>query len=467
MGSQVRWGLYYDCWLIILRQSMDSCGAAGASKATRGVFATSFVHGQEETRSRKLVVRSEKWYSLGFMGDMIRERKGGTVTSPRGFVAGAAAAAVKYTGRLDLGMLYSEKPCASAAVFTRNKVKAAPILISMKNMENGKARAVVVNSGCANACTGDRGLKDAARMAGFAASRLGIPSNQVVVASTGVIGVDLPLTRIKSGIDLVKLSGEGGHQLARAIMTTDTLPKEIAVSVSDAGGKYVIGGIAKGAGMIHPDMATLLGFIATDAMVAPGFLKTTLKSAVDQSFNLVTVDGDTSTNDMVSIMANGAAGNAQISQRNGEIFHKALVRVCQFLARSIAADGEGATKLIEVKIEGAGSVSDARKIAKTIAGSPLVKSAMHGNDPNWGRVVAALGRSGAGMEEKCVDVFLQEVPVMKSGMPVAFEKEKVSRALKTKNVTIRVCLNIGTGESLAWGCDLSEEYVTINSDYTT
>jgi glutamate N-acetyltransferase/amino-acid N-acetyltransferase len=397
----------------------------------------------------------------------ITEIKQGTVTSPQGFLAGATEAAVKYKGRLDLGILYSEKPCTSAAVFTGNKVKAAPILVSMKNMEKGKVRAILANSGCANACTGDKGLKDANETAGLVAAKLGIPRTQVIVASTGVIGTNMPLKRIEAGIGKIILTKDGGHKLEKAIMTTDTRPKEIAVKVTDSVGQYVIGGIAKGAGMIHPNMATLLGFLTTDASVEISFLRKVLKTAVDNTINMVTIDGDTSTNDMVSIMANGAADTEEITGKNGKNFQEALNYVCQFLARSIAADGEGATKLIEVSIEGAKSATDAKKIARTIAGSSLVKSAIHGNDPNWGRIVAALGRSGAAMEEKYVDVFLQDGPMMRQGSPLPFDKNKLSRKLKTGEVKIRVCLNIGSGKAVAWGCDLSQEYVTINSDYTT
>ena len=401
------------------------------------------------------------------MKENIEEIKQGTITSPQGFLAGAVEAAVKYKGRLDLGILYSGEPCTSAAVFTANKVKAAPILLSMKNIGKGKVQAVVVNSGCANACTGDRGLKDAADMADFTAAKLGLRPSQVIVASTGVIGASLPLERIKAGIEKTELFGDGGHRLARAIMTTDTRPKEIAVRTVDSTGHYTIGGIAKGAGMIHPNMATLLSLLATDAKVESGFLHKALRSAVENSFNMITIDGDTSTNDMVSIMANGVANNELITEKNGRVFQQALDTVCRFLACSIAADGEGATKMIEVSVEGAKNIAEARKIARTIAASLLVKSAIHGNDPNWGRIVAALGRSGTAMDEKKLDVFLQGEIVMQEGSPLPFEKDKLSRRLKTDKVIIRVCLNIGNGKASAWGCDLSQEYVTINSDYTT
>jgi len=401
------------------------------------------------------------------MKEKTEDIKQGTVTSPQGFLAGAVEAAIKYKGRLDLGLLYSEAPAVSAAVFTRSKVKAAPIVLSMKNNEKGRARAVVVNSGCANACTGDRGLQDAAEMAALAAKKLGIRADQVMVASTGVIGNVMPIDRIQKGIGKIELLKSGGHKLARAIMTTDTRPKEIAVRVMEQNGHYTIGGIAKGAGMIHPDMATLLSFLTTDARIDRLFLAKALRAAVEDSFNMITVDGDTSTNDMVSIIANGKADNDLITAENGGMFKHALSRVCRYLACSIAADGEGATRLIEVCIESAKSRAQARKVARLIAASALVKSAVHGNDPNWGRVVAVLGRSGADMDEGALDVYLQGEQVMRRGNPLPFEKNKLSRRMKADEVAIRVCLNIGTGSAVAWGCDLSQEYVTINSDYTT
>ncbi len=401
------------------------------------------------------------------MKEKTEDIKQGTVTSPQGFLAGAVEAAIKYKGRLDLGLLYSEAPAVSAAVFTRSKVKAAPIILSMKNNEKGRARAVVVNSGCANACTGDKGLRDATEMAALAAKKLGIKADQVMVASTGVIGNVMPMDRIQKGIGKIELIKSGGHKLARAIMTTDTRPKEIAVRVMEQNGHYTIGGIAKGAGMIHPDMATLLSFLTTDARIDRVFLAKALRAAVEDSFNMITVDGDTSTNDMVSIIANGKADNDLITAENGRMFKHALSRVCRYLACSIAADGEGATRLIEVCIESAKSRSQARKVARLIAASALVKSAVHGNDPNWGRVVAVLGRSGADMDEGALDVYLQGEQVMRRGNPLSFEKNKLSRRMKADEVTIKVCLNVGTGSAVAWGCDLSQEYVTINSDYTT
>jgi len=290
----------------------------------------------------------------------------------------------------------------------------------------------------------------------------------VLVASTGVIGVKLPIDKIRRGISKIKLSRGGGKNFARAIMTTDTFVKQIALSIEDKTGKFTIAGAAKGAGMIHPNMATMLSFITTDASVQDDFLSLAVKRAADESFNMITVDGDTSPSDTLIVLANGLAGNRTIAQANGRIFQEALTQVCLFLAKSIARDGEGATKLIEVAIEGSLSTDEARVAARTIASSPLVKSAIHGNDPNWGRIVAALGRSGTSIDINKINVYLNNICVMKNGLPANFDKGKLSKDLAGHNeVQLKVALNLGKGNAVAWGCDLSEEYVTINSAYTT
>ncbi len=392
----------------------------------------------------------------------------GTVTSPQGFVAGAVEVGIKNPDRLDLAILYSEVPCVAAGVFTTNAIKSAPVILSQKHLRSRKAQAVVVNSGCANACTSETGLADAAETANLVAKKLSIESEEVLVASTGVIGVPLPMEKIRQGVGKISLSSEGGAQFARAMMTTDTFAKEIAITVEDSSGKFTIGGAAKGAGMIHPNMATMLCFITTDAAIDVAFLQQALQIAIDDSFNMITVDGDTSPSDTVVVLANGMAGNKVINRRNGQLFQKALNEVCLYLAKSIARDGEGATKLIEVVVEGALNQNEARLAARTIANSPLVKSAIHGNDPNWGRIVAALGRSGARIVEKKIDVSMNTVCVMQQGIPAAFNKQELSQSLAhSKEVLIKLNLNLGKGNTTAWGCDLSEEYVTINSDYTT
>lgn len=310
---------------------------------------------------------------------------------------------------------------------------------------------------------------DSARMAEVAASKLGIPADEVLVASTGVIGVPLPMERILRGVEGITLSRDGGHVLARAMMTTDTFPKEIAVAVSLGGREVVIGGVAKGAGMIYPDMATLLSFIATDAVLDAGLAQQMLRRAVDRSFNMIAVDGDTSTNDSVILLASGLAGNEPLTAGTVEaaLFEDALTQVCCHLARSIARDGEGATRLMEVVVEGAVSGKDARLAARAVASSSLVKAALHGSDPNWGRIVAAVGRSGAEMDLSRTDLYLKDMCLLRSGCPAPFNEAEASRLLSGEEVSIRVCLNLGDESATAWGCDLSEEYVTINSDYTT
>jgi glutamate N-acetyltransferase/amino-acid N-acetyltransferase len=401
------------------------------------------------------------------MGDGFKAITSGSVTSPQGFLAGAVEASIKSPNKLDLAILCSEKPCVAAGVFTANLIKAAPVILSQKHLKGQKAQAIVVNSGCANACTGDSGMADAVEMAGLAADKLGISTKDVLVASTGVIGVTLPMERIRDGIRRIIPTKDGGHKLAQAMMTTDTFAKEIAVAVESKIGRFTIGGVAKGAGMIHPNMATLLAFLTTDATVEAKFLQSALRRAVANSFNMVTIDGDTSPSDTVVILANGSAGTATIDQNNGEIFRKALDDVCLYLAKCIARDGEGATKLIEVSVEGALSEAQARLAARTVASSPLFKAAMYGNDPNWGRIVAALGRSGAKVNEKKLEVYLNGVCVMKQGSPVPFGEQEMRLGLADKEVSVGLRLNLGRGKAVAWGCDLSEEYVTINSAYTS
>jgi glutamate N-acetyltransferase/amino-acid N-acetyltransferase len=391
----------------------------------------------------------------------------GGVTSPKGFLAGAASAGIKHADerRLDLGILFSEGPCAAAAVFTTNLVKAASVILDGQRLKTGKARAVVVSSGCANACTGRQGMADAEEMAELAARHTGLEAEDVLVASTGVIGVCLPMERIRSAVPEIKLSVEGGHDIARAIMTTDTVPKEVAMEAGD----FTIGGIAKGSGMIHPNMATLLCFLTTDASVDAHFLQQALREAVDMSFNMVSIDGDNSTNDMVLLMANGLSGGKPVvpGSRQAEVFQKALNQVCIYLARAIARDGEGATRLIEVTVSRAENLADARLAARTIVGSSLVKAAVHGCDPNWGRVVVAAGRSGAMVDMDKIGLEIDGVTVLRAGAPVPFNREKVVKILGGKEVPISLNLNLGNARATAWGCDLSAEYVKINADYTT
>jgi len=393
--------------------------------------------------------------------------KNGTVTSPQGFRAGATSAGIKYEGRLDLGILCSERPATVAGVFTRNAVKSAPVQLSALRVSRGIARAVVANSGCANACTGDRGLNDAASMASIVATSFGFAPEDVLVASTGVIGTFIPLDRVAGGVAGIKLDSHGGDDFAHAIMTTDTTCKQIAVAAGTHPASFTIGAAAKGSGMIHPNMGTMLSFITTDASVERGFLAAALSRCADLTFNMVSVDGDTSPSDTLVVLANGLAGNATFDANNGAEFEEALLYVCEHLAKAVAADGEGATRLLEVTVTGAVSIEDARLAARTIASSPLVKTAINGADPNWGRVVCAAGRSGAVMDPEKTSMTLCGEPVMSRGMPVPFDDEALRVRLKADKVTVCVDLALGVGCATAWGCDLSHDYVTINASYTT
>ncbi|HEY32217.1 MAG TPA: bifunctional glutamate N-acetyltransferase/amino-acid acetyltransferase ArgJ [Dehalococcoidia bacterium] len=395
----------------------------------------------------------------------------GTVTTPQGFHAGATAAQIKQGSgdKLDLGILFSQELCVTAGLFTTNRIKSAPVLLCQERLKKGRAAAVVVNSGCANASTGKPGLADAAEMAALTAKALGADAEDVLVASTGVIGQRLPMERIREGINHISLSDNGGHDLARAMMTTDTVPKEIAITASAEGLRFTIGGVVKGSGMIHPNLGTLLCFLTTDAAVEPDFLQEALHQAADVSFNMVSIDGDTSPSDTLLLLANGMAGNPPVSSggKAAELFQQALDQVCIHLAKAVARDGEGATKLLEVTVNGAASKADAALAARTIVSSPLWKVAVYGHDPNWGRVVAALGRSGAEVKESSLDLHIGDILVLKCGIPQPYDESDVVRVLARDEVPVTLDLNMGTASATAWGCDLTEKYVIINSQYTT
>ena len=395
----------------------------------------------------------------------------GTITTPAGFLAGATFADIKAWKEkpFDLAILHSNARCTIAGTFTTNRVKAAPVHLCQQRVQSGHSQAIIANSGCANACTGKKGLENAEQMAHLAGIKLGLSSEEVLVASTGVIGPHLPIDRIAKGIERIKLSAEGGHDFAQAIMTTDTVPKEIAAAVKIGEKIVVIGGVAKGAGMIHPDMATMLCFLTTDASVEQEFLQEALNEAVAVSFNMISVDGDMSTNDTALILANGNAGN-HILHKDSEQAHEfkeALNYVCTYLAKFIASDGEGSTKLIEMTVEGARSVEDARIAARTVVSSPLVKTAVYGGDPNWGRVVAAVGRSGADVEESKIDLYLNDLCLVQSGQPMTFEMAEAEEMMQFQEILFRMNLNLGEFEATAWGCDFTEEYIALNGDYTT
>ena len=387
----------------------------------------------------------------------------GGVTAARGFVAGGTTCGIKPSGKPDLALVASETPAAVAGVFTTNRVKAAPVLLCQRRVAAGYARAVIANSGNANACTGAEGMQAAERMAATAATRLGIAPHEVLVLSTGVIGVPLPVEKIEVALPTLTLAPEGGDAAAQAIMTTDTRPKTASAEITVDGKAVRIGGMAKGAGMIHPNMATMLAVITTDAAVAPDALQRHLAAATARSFNCIDVDGDISTNDTVLLLANGASG----VDVPDDIFARALSDVCIALARQVAADGEGATKLLEVTVAGAATEDDAAQVARAVVGSNLVKAAMYGNDPNWGRIVCAAGYSGAAFDPAQARLTLQGFALFDAGVPLPFDTAAASAALHSPEVHIELDLGAGDASATAWGCDLSPEYVHINADYTT
>lgn len=397
--------------------------------------------------------------------------EGGSVTSPQAFKAGATFAGMKTYAKdkLDLGLLVSERLCTAAAVFTTNKVKSPSVVYSQEQFAKGKVRAVVANSGIANCMVGAQGYADAKETVALAARYLGLDEDEVAICSTGVIGAELPMALIRDAIPKIKLSSENGKAFARAIMTTDTRPKHTAVNFEVDGKMATLGGCAKGVGMIHPNMATMLAFLTTDAAVEAEFLQQALKKAVDNTFNMLSVDGDTSTNDTALILANGAIGNDPISEGSPDarVFQDALNAVCQYLTKEMARDGEGASRLLHIRVEEARTIDDARKAARTIVSSNLVKTAVHGADPNWGRVAAALGRSGAEVDEKKLALYINDMCILWEGVQIPFHKESVVAAMKGPEVSIKVKLGLGAGSADAWGCAMSEEYVTINSAYTT
>ena len=408
---------------------------------------------------------------------MIKMIKGG-VTAAKGFCAASTAAGIKYQNRQDMAMLYSEVPCAVAGTFTTNLVKAAPVKWDQKIVyESKKAQAVVINAGIANACTGEEGMRYCRQTAEKVGELLPVPEDQVLVASTGVIGMQLPMERICAGIEAMvpALSGEteSGHAAAQAIMTTDTHEKEIAVEVMLGGVPVTIGGMCKGSGMIHPNMCTMLGFVTTDVNISKEMLQKCVSADVVDSFNMISVDGDTSTNDMVEIMASGLAGNAEITAPGPamDTFKAALYDVMANLTRMLAKDGEGASKLLECVCSGAPTKDTAIIVAKEVIGSTLFKCAMFGEDANWGRVLCAIGYAPAEFDIDKVDVALKStagtVTVCQNGAGVDFSEEEAAKVLAEDEIYILVDLNQGDEKATAWGCDLTYDYVKINGDYRT
>lgn len=398
----------------------------------------------------------------------------GHVTSPRGWQAAVAACGIKYAHRDDLALVVSDVPATAAAVFTTNAVKAAPVLYDMALMaQGGELRAVVINAGNANACTGTDGDAAAVAMARAVEAALGLPTNSVFVMSTGTIGVPMPVEKIVRGIDEAahRISPDHGPAAARAIMTTDTRPKHCAVTVALPDGHTItIGGMAKGAGMIHPNMATMLAVVTTDAAVPRAVLDTAMRQVLEVSFNSITIDGDTSTNDTLLVMANGMSGAPPITDLTspaGTAFLAGLTAVCQYLAHAIVRDGEGATRFVTITVRGARSHAEAKQAAIAIARSPLVKTALFGADPNWGRVLCAIGYSGATVDPNRVVLYFGGMRVLENGLPLPFDERAAHTLLDVPEVTIEADLKLGEGEATVWTCDFSYDYVRINAEYRT
>ena len=402
-----------------------------------------------------------------------RLAKGG-VCSAKGFRAAGVAAEIKYKGRNDVALIVADEPCAAAAMFTTNKVAAAPVVYDREAVKGGRIQAILANSGCANACTGEQGLKDARLSALVTAGELGIDPRYVLVASTGVIGRPLPMERLLAGMRLAKsaLGRTAAHGLAaeQAVMTTDTRPKQACATTVVGGRRVTVGGMSKGSGMIEPNMATMLGFVTTDAAISPAMLRRALFRAVSRSFNKLVVDGDESTNDSVFLLASGKAGNAAIARPGADFdaFCEALDAVCVSLAKQMAADGEGATKFVTVTVRGAKSQKDADRAARAVAKSPLAKTSWFGKDPNWGRVLAAVGYSGAEAVDDLAEVFYDRTWAYRRGKVAdAAQLAKLAKVMEKPSFEVVVDLHLGSFESSIYTCDFSLDYVHINADYTT
>ena len=405
----------------------------------------------------------------------MKEIKGG-VTAAKGFQAASAAAEIKYKGRTDMAMIYSTVPCKAAGTFTTNVVKAAPVKWDQKVVyEQPYAQAVICNSGIANACTGEEGYGYCKETADAAAKILNISPDSVIVASTGVIGMQVPIEKIKNGVKMMVpvLSGEisAGTDAAKAIMTTDTVHKEVAVEIEIGGKTVTIGGMCKGSGMIHPNMCTMLGFVTTDISISKELLMEALKEDVKDTYNMISVDGDTSTNDTVLLLANGMAGNEEITEKNQdyETFKKALNYVNTTLSKKIAGDGEGATALFEVKVIGAATKEEAVILSKSVVTSSLTKAAIYGHDANWGRILCALGYSGVSFDPEKVDLYFEsragKIKIIENGVSTGYSEEEATKILSEDEVTAIADMKMGDASATAWGCDLTYDYVKINADY--
>ena len=402
------------------------------------------------------------------LSDLFREIDN-CVTAPQGFRAGTTACGIKSDGTIpDLAILASDAPCVASGTFTTSSTRAAPVLVCQERLKSGRAQAVIVNSGNANCATGDVGLLNAYRMAELVAEKLHLENELVLCSSTGIIGRQLPMEKIEAGVAAIELGRDKGNAFAEAIMTTDNRPKRIALEFQIDGRTVRLGGVTKGAGMIYPNMATMLSYLTTDAAIANDWMRAEVKAAVDDSFNMISMDGDMSTNDTCILFANGLAGNTPIDgdHAEAETFRQALRHVTQYLAREMARDGEGATKLMIVQVSGARNKADAVKAARAITLSPLWQCALAGGDPNWGRIAAALGASGCELNQSTYDIFIGDVQVMKQGLAAEYDQVAARRAMAGSEVTIAIDLHLGDGKATAWGCDLTHGYIDENTLYT-
>lgn len=393
------------------------------------------------------------------------------VTFAKGFTAAGVKAGIKKSGNLDVAVIYTKTQAVVAGTFTQNKVAAAPVYVSKEVVATGTAHAIVANAGCANACTGQQGLDDAHKMAQIAADELGVNADDVIVGSTGVIGVNLPMDKLEAGIKdaVANLSADGSDNAGRAIITTDTHSKSVTCEFELSGKTVRMGAIAKGSGMIRPNMATMLCYITTDIAIDQALLQKAVSGCVEKSFNMISVDGDMSTNDMVIVLANGKANNAKITEENADyqIFFDKLMMLCTELAKQIAADGEGASKFLTINVKGAKSFADAKTVGMAIANSPLVKTAFFGEDPNWGRVICAVGYSGADMVPEKTVVKFGGITIFANGTGATYDEKALAHVMKEKDIVIDIELNMGQEDATVWSCDLSYEYVKINGEYHT
>ena len=404
------------------------------------------------------------------MESEIKINKKGDICSPKGFLSGSIFSGIKSPGqdKRDIGIIYSESDCISAGTFTQNSVVSPSVTWTKDITSNGNVRAIVANSGCANCAVGEQGLIDAKEMASIAANSLGIDQKEVAVASTGIIGVELPMALMRKFIPEIKMSKKDGNGFARSILTTDTKTKEISVSFEIDGTEINVAGVAKGSGMIHPNMATMLAFITSDIDIEKSALQKILKNSVNKSFNQISVDGDQSTNDTVLLLANGMAKNKKINTENdSKKFIEALDIVCTFLAQEIAKDGEGNTRLIEATVTGAKTEEDAMLASRFIVTSNLVKTAVYGRDPNWGRIIMALGASQIPLEESKIEIFVNDIQIVSEGIAISYNHQSIVIAMGEELIRFKINLNIGSESGVAWGSELTEEYVVFNSAYTT